>query len=82
MRNWLLIFLSVALGMLGYFLHSIGDTLARVERQMSKTAALEGLEKCSAQASVVFKSRPLDLWPDAWYENHYSDVRRDHLEKG
>jgi hypothetical protein len=74
MRDGLLILAVVGAAALGYGgLHSINGTLARVERQMSKTVILEGMEKCSLQAALVFKNRPLDEWPDAWYENHYSE---------
>jgi len=73
MRDAAIALLVVVVGVLGYFLHSIDETLTNVERQMAKTAILEGQEKCAKQSAIVFKDRSLEAWPDAWYENHYNE---------
>jgi hypothetical protein len=73
MRDAAITLSVVIVGILGYFLHSISETLTNVERQLAKTAILEGQEKCAKQSAIVFKDRSLEAWPDAWYENHYNE---------
>lgn len=73
MRKWPIFLLVVTVGILGYYLNSINGILKNAQERMAETAILAGQEECAKQAAVVFKNRPLDLFPDAWYENHYND---------
>lgn len=71
--RWSPIILLVAVGILGYYLNSINGIFKNAQQQLAQTALLIGQEKCAKQAALVFKNRPLDVFPDAWYENHYNE---------
>jgi len=75
----LIILLLVAVGILGYFVHSMSATLTDQKRQISdlsakaKTSSLDLQEKCAKQAAWVFKDSGSSQDSMATYQNHYNE---------
>ena len=77
MRDAAIILLIVAVGILGYFVHSMSANLADQQRQISdlttkgRSSTLELQDKCAKQAASFFKNR-YEQGTAATYESHYS----------
>jgi hypothetical protein len=77
MRDSVIALLVVAIGILGYFLHSMNFIITDQQRQISdlnarpKTSTLDLQEQCAKQAAAFFRAG----WAKeklAHYENHYN----------
>ena len=82
MRDAVMILLLVAVGILGYLIHSTNAVLLDQQRQTkdlsaklesrAKTDALELQEKCAKQAALFFEDSGWKKKPQAEYANHYN----------
>ncbi len=79
MRDQLITLLLIAVGVLGYLVHSRDVTIARQKSQIrellakTKASGIELQEKCSERGDVYFRSTEMAKDSSSWHENHYND---------